>query len=340
MIQSLHVQNFRKHSDFTINFNKNITIITGENGSGKTSLIEAIYIGLVGKSWRSNFNEITRRGCEWWRVDIIDDNQDKRTIKFQNNQKEFNINKQKFSRLPQKNRKDVILFEPQDLNLLYGSPARRRDFIDGFITNLDYKYSKTLSRYNRVLRQRNNLLKNNVGQDELFVWDVQFADLAAEIIETRQRFISIINKLITDEYQKIAGNKDKMEIKYNYGSPSKIPNRQKILNTLHNNYQIEILHGYSSVGPHQHDLEFILNNKPAAETASRGENRTIILALKNIEYQLKKDTSPLILLDDILSEFDEKHQKNLLKNFENAQIIITGVKSLKITKKLAILDIV
>ena len=85
-------------------------------------------------------------------------------------------------------------------------------FIDNFISGQDYKYSKTLSRYNRVLKQRNNLLKNNISRDELFVWDVQFADLAAEIIEIRQKYIDRINHFITDEYRKIAGNKDEITI--------------------------------------------------------------------------------------------------------------------------------
>jgi len=323
-IKSIRVQNFRKHRDFRVEFKKNITIITGENGIGKTSLIEAIYIALTGKSWRSNFCEITKNNKEWWRVDIVFDDNKKRTVKFQSNQKEFEIDGKKFSLLPQKNKMPIILFEPNDLNLLYNSPSRRRDYIDKFIAGIDIKHQKNINKYERILKQRNNLLKEGATRDELFVWDIQFADLASEIITKRAEIINEINKLITREYQKIAGKKDKITIKYSYSTTPSL--RQSILNDLHKSYQKELILGHTTLGPHQHDVLFGFNNKPAPQTASRGEIRTIIWALKNIEYQFNIDSSPLILLDDILSEFDENHQNNLIKNFSDQQIIITGVK--------------
>ena len=342
-IKSLRVQNFRKHKDFKVDFKKDVTIIIGENGIGKTSLIEAIYIALTGKSWRSNFNEITKQKSDWWRIDVMVDDE-KRTIKFKNNQKTFEIDGKKFSRLPQKNKMAVILFEPSDLNLLYNSPSARRDFLDKFITGTDIKHQKNINKYEKILRQRNNLLKNGATTDELFVWDIQFADLASEIIIKRIEMIDKINKYITREYKKIANKPDKITLKYSYPITVNVntkPNlRQNILSELHNNYKKELLIGYTSLGPHQHDILFQFNNKSASETASRGENRTIIWALKSIEYQFNSENSPLILLDDILSEFDENHQNNLIKSFTNQQIIITGVKSLKNRKNLAIFNIV
>ena len=356
-IKSLRVQNFRKHRDYKIEFKKNTTIITGENGIGKTSLIEAIYIALTGKSWRSNFAEIIRRKCDWWRVDIEFSNGEKRIVKFKNGQKTFQIGGKEYSRLPAEHKIPTILFEPSDLNLLYGSPARRRDYFDRFISGINPTHQKNINKYERILKQRNSLLKDNAKADELFIWDIQFADLAAEIILARTEMIEKINKIITHEYQKIAGKKDKVEVKYSFPvilrvsrsemlqnpeCDSAIKNhlRTVLLSDLHKNYQRELILGHTTIGPHQHDILFSFNNKPAAETASRGEIRTIIWALKNIEYQFNFEKSPLVLLDDILSEFDENHQNNLIKSFKGQQIIITGVKPPKTRKNLAIINIV
>jgi DNA replication and repair protein RecF len=326
MITSAHLQNFRKHADYRINFSDK-TIIVGPNGSGKTSILEAVYVSLVGRSWRSNFEEITRRGQNWWRVDVVASD-DKRSIKYKDDAKTFEIQHKIFGRLPNQLKKPVILFEPQDLNLVFGSPARRRDFIDKFAGNFDKNHQKSLSKYQRVLKQRNQLLKNQATRDELFVWDIQFAELADKIIKIRENYVSKINKVISEEYQKIAGLPDKIELKYE----SILKTKQAVLNKLYENYTLEKNSGYTSVGPHQHDLSFIFNHKDASSTVSRGENRTLILALKNSEHTLLKDSSPVVLLDDIMSEFDETHQKNLLNGFAGSQVVITSVKSPKDSK--------
>jgi len=330
MIEKLRVQNFRKHRDYGVEFAPGINLIIGPNGSGKTSLIEAIHITMRGKSWRSNFGEITKKGATWWRIDC-----DERTVKFQDDKKVFEIDHKKHFLLPEILKKSVVLFEPQDLNLLYSSPARRRDYIDNFISGLEENYRKTISKYNRILKQRNSLLKKLAPQSELFVWDIQFAKLAAEIVQTRKKYLKIINKSINEEYQKIAKSGVKIALKYQ-GS---YETEQEILGALNHNYQYETIQGCTSVGPHQHDILFLFNKKTAVTTISRGENRSLILALKNLEYSLKKSDQPLILLDDVLSEFDEAHQKNLLATFKNEQVIITGVKTPTNIKKAKIIKL-
>jgi DNA replication and repair protein RecF len=330
MIQKIYVQNFRKHDKYELEFPQHKTIITGSNGSGKTSLIEAIYISLIGKSWRSSFKEITKTGKTWWRIDL-QDNQLERTVKY-NKEPVFSINNTEFKRLPTKFKQAVILFEPSDLNLLYNSPAARRNYVDKLISSLDLEYNTILRRYDRILKQRNNLLKQNSMRDDIFIWDIQLADAAASIILTRRNFIKQINKYLTDEYQRIDGSNNNLIIKYPYYTTDINKTRQEILSELHNNYQYEIKSGHTSVGPHQHDFGFYINNKPAMPIISRGENRSVILALKNIEYIFKKEYLPLILLDDVLSEFDDKHQENLLGSFNDNQIIITSVKAPASTK--------
>lgn len=326
MVDILRVQNFRKHNDYEIKFKPGVNLIIGPNGSGKTSLIEAIYIALQGKSWKSNFEEILNKKSDWWRVDYQN-----RIIKFQDQQKTFVIDNKAHQRLLEQYKKPIILFEPQDLNLLYRSPASRRDWLDGFIIGLEPDYRKTTNKYYRVLKQRNSLLKNQASKEQLFVWDIQFASLAAIIIKTRKRYIDMINQEIEKEYQKITSKKTTIVLRYDY----KISSEQEILNTINSNYQYEITSGHTSVGPHQHDIEFLVNYKNAAKTLSRGENRSLILALKDLEYNLKKSEHPLILLDDILSEFDELHQENLIHNFKKEQVIITSVNKPKGIKNIS-----
>ncbi|MDR1969869.1 MAG: DNA replication and repair protein RecF, partial [Candidatus Nomurabacteria bacterium] len=261
MIKSLRVQNFRKHTDFTINFKPGITIITGANGCGKTSLIEAIYIALQGKSWRSNFTEILRddgkRTTDWWRVDLEFSDGEKRIVKFKNSVKSFEINAKTSARLPAKSRKPTILFEPNDLQLLYGSPTRRRDFFDRFIIQTEPSHATNLRKFERVLRQRNNLLKQGATPDELFVWDLQFADLSEKIIFLRDKWIKEINEKLTDEYQKIATSRDGITVKYI--APQK--SRQQILNQLKHDF----IEGrpYTKTGPQTHDIKFKINDHDA-----------------------------------------------------------------------------
>ena len=327
MIKGVRVQNFRKHSDYSIEFKHNKNIILGPNGSGKTSLIEAIYIAHTGKTWRSSMDDITNINKTWWRADIKYDDNQSRIVKYSNNESNYIINDMNFKRLPNKYKMSVILFEPNDLNLLYGSPSHRRNFLDKFISSLDIEYSRLISSYNRILKQRNILLKKSSSKNNLFVWDIQFADVASNIIIKRKEFIEKINKLLPTEYQKIDNHKTNLVIEYPYYSSNINAIRQNILNELHDNYYNEITFGHTSVGPHKHDIFFSLNKKEASSMVSRGENRSIILAIKNVEYSFKKEYSPVILLDDVLSEFDEKHQTNLLHNYSDNQIIITGVKA-------------
>lgn len=327
MVDELQIQNFRKHRKYNIKFKPGINLIIGPNGSGKTSLIEAIYISLQGKSWKSNFDEILNKSSEWWRIDYQN-----RVVKYNNQKKHFIINNKTHTRLPEQFKKPVIIFEPQDLNLLYRSPSARRDWLDGFISGLEPDYRRILNKYQRVLKQRNSLLKNQASKEQLFVWDIQFSSLASLIIKTRKKYLKIINKEIEKEYSKITSQKTSVFLDYKY----EIESEQTILNTINLNYQYEIISGHTSVGPHQHDIVFYVDQKDASKTLSRGENRSLVLALKNLEYSLKKKEHPLVLLDDILSEFDDKHQENLINNFKNEQVIITGVNKPKNIKNIAV----
>ena len=224
----------------------------------------------------------------------------------------------------------VVLFEPDDLQLLSGSPTRRRNFLDYFLSQIFPSFQLALARYNKALKQRNNLLKrNNVSKDELFPWNLMLAEYGAEIISKRQDFLELLNSKIEEVYFEISGVKDEIKIDYLGEKVSK----NEILAILSENIERDKILGYTNFGPHKHDIQFIFNKKPAQNVASRGENRSLVLALKFIETDILADLTskrPIVLLDDVFSELDDDRQKLLTKHFSKYQTIITSTNEIKV----------
>ena len=335
ILKTLRVQNFRTHSDFILEIGEKSTLISGANGSGKTSLLEAIYFALQGTSFRSSDKEILRNdGSSWFRIDLKDSKDSLRTIIFNNavqkSKKQFLVDGNKKARLSANLRIPVVLFEPDDLQLLSGSPTRRRNFLDYFLLQIFPSFQLALARYNKALKQRNNLLKrDNVSKDELFPWNLMLAEYGAEIISKRQDFLELLNSKIEEVYFEISGVKDEIEIDYLGEKVSK----NEILAILSENIERDKILGYTNFGPHKHDIQFIFNKKPAQNVASRGENRSLVLALKFIETDILADLTskrPIVLLDDVFSELDDDRQKLLTKHFSKYQTIITSTNEIKV----------
>ncbi len=335
ILKTLRVQNFRTHSDFILEIGEKSTLISGANGSGKTSLLEAIYFALQGTSFRSSDKEILRNdGSSWFRIDLKDSKDSLRTIIFndavQKSKKQFLVDGNKKARLSSNLRIPVVLFEPDDLQLLSGSPTRRRNFLDYFLSQIFPSFQLALARYNKALKQRNNLLKrDNVSKDELFPWNLMLAEYGAEIISKRQDFLELLNSKIEEVYFEISGVKDEIKINYLGEKVSK----NEILAILSENIERDKILGYTNFGPHKHDIQFIFNKKPAQNVASRGENRSLVLALKFIETDILSDLTskrPIVLLDDVFSELDDDRQKLLTKHFSKYQTIITSTNEIKV----------
>ena len=308
----LRVQNFRSHADCTVSLPEEITIITGPNGSGKTSLIEAIYLAYSGKSWRSNFEEICCHAdgvcSDWWRIDLADTtNDDCRTVKYQRGQKSFIIDDKPYKRLPASARRPIILFEPGDMQLLYGSPLRRRQFIDRFIAQLEPIHQTELNKFERVLKQRNNLLKQETwSQDEMMIWDIQFSTLSHAITTRRRQYLKKINLMLQQKYAEIAGVDVSVRLRFNAGAPASV---DEIMSRLAASTE-----RVTPIGAQKDDYRFIHNHSDAKVAASRGENRTIIFAMLSVLVDLARasyDGRVLVLLDDIDSELDQQHRTNL-----------------------------
>lgn len=334
VVTKLSIQNIRSHVGFTTELSPKVTVITGQNGSGKTSLIESIYIALQGSSFKGTDKDVLKIDSPWWRIDVIIDDGIKRSITFnpdkERYKKQFLVDDKTTYRLPSKNKYPIVLFEPEDLRLLHGSPSRRRQFIDRFISQLNAEYAVAIRKYERALKQRNNLLKKGiVKSDELFVWDIALSEYGAYIIEQRTIFIERINETLNTIYDDIAGVGDSVSVHYSHTSIGDI--KQKLLTELHNALQKDQYTGNTSVGPHRHDVVFRFNNTPALSSASRGEIRTIVLALKFLEVSIIEQITnikPVVLLDDVFSELDETRQKALSDKVRDNQIIITSTHTL------------
>ena len=326
MSHFLRLQNFRCHQDYQVELPSELTIITGPNGSGKTSLIEAIYLAYQGKSWRSNFDQIRRQTghqlSDWWRIDLTDQTRETtRTIKYQSGQKSFTINDRVYCRLPLAMKVPVILFEPGDMQLLYGSPTRRRQFIDRFIAQLEPVHQRELNKFNRVLKQRNILLKqDDYSAEELMIWDIQFSDLSSTISQRRRQYLQDISEMLSVEYQQIAGSNQMVQLRFSPGAPT---TSQAIMHRLTGSHD-----RLTTIGAQKDDYKFIFGGSEAKSVASRGENRTIIFALLSIITKLARQQygdQVVILLDDIDSELDYSHRVNLydLPSFQSHTIATT-----------------
>lgn len=333
-VSKLAVQNVRSHRQYEIDLASGVTVITGPNGSGKTTLLESLYIALQGSSFKGSDSDILQTDQPWWKIDIILDGEEKRTIKYNparpSGRKQFVIDTKTTARLAPKHKYPVVLFEPEDLRLLHGSPARRRQFIDRFISQLNPLYGVALRKYERALRQRNNLLKRfNTPIDQLFAWDIALSDHGAYLIEQRIAFIEQLNSRLNEAYYDIAQTNDTVSIHYSHTFVGDI--KQKLLTELQAHGDRDRLVGNTSVGPHRHDVIFQFNNSPALAVASRGEARTIVLALKFLEVDIIEQLSgnkPLIILDDVFSELDLSRQKALSDTIRTHQIVITSTHTL------------
>lgn len=324
IIKQVRLVNFRNHKNYQLNCENMTTLIVGENGSGKTSVLEAIYIALRGRSFRAVDREILMRGEEFYRLEILYENRRKITVVFDGMKRYFLMEEQKKMRLPKEYKYPIVLFEPNDLNLIQSSPSKKRGYFDVILGQLDERYSGALNRYEKALRQRNELLKQGVGESEVFVWNLLLAKYGVEINKKRENLRKEINERLTEVYRTIADNNDEVELRYDFEDL----NESGYLKKLDLGFEKDRITGCTNFGVHRNNYSFWFNGVEAEGSASRGEVRSIILALKFIEAELirvKLEKNPLILLDDVFSELDEKRQSALVSNFKNNQVILTSV---------------
>lgn len=334
IIQSVKLVNFRSHDEFLLQCNKKTSLLVGENGSGKTSVLEAIYEALRGKSFRATDEEILKRGTEFYRIELDFTDGTKTIVLYDGQRKQFLVEDKKKTRLPKKNRYPIVLFLPEDLHLVATSPTKRRNYFDRVISEFNESYGNSLLKYEKALRQRNELLKkykideddNKVIDRDFFSWNILLAKYGLEIRNYRKQYLDKLNAEFNQVYHSIVENGDQVFLKLNlFGGEI---TEADYFNRLENEFRRDLILGHTGFGIHRDDFIFLFNEKEADGTASRGELRSMILAMKFIEADLifrETGKRPVVLLDDVFSELDNVRQKSLVKNFKDNQVIITSV---------------
>lgn len=330
IINSIELTNFRNHSHYLLRCSEETSLILGANGWGKTSILEAIYILTRGKSFRATDRDIIKRSTDFYRITLSYQNGETITATYDGKAKFFTIVDKKTKRLPAKHKYPIILFVPSDLNLISHSPGRRRDYFDHIFSQLDESYSSHLSRYHKAIKQRNELLKStNVTKESLFSWNLLLAKHGTALRDKRNQFTTELNSLLTSTYRSIAKTKDEVEIIYH--TEVTTSTESAYLEALESATDRDLYLGHTTFGVHHDDYLFVFNHQPADANASRGETRSIILALKFIEANLIDKylhQTPVILLDDVFSELDATRRRCLIDNFKHHQVIITSVENL------------
>lgn len=330
-IRSLQLANFRNYESLSLEFSEGTNILYGDNAQGKTNILEALYLVATTKSHRSvRDRDMIRFGCQEGHI---------RTVLIKNGvdyqvdmhlraakTKGLAINGQKLKRASQlMGLLHIVFFSPEDLTIVKNGPAYRRHFLDMELCQLDGEYLFNLNHYNRIVDQRNRLLKeiwNNPDLEAtLDVWDDQLADYGTKIIARRREFMEQLADLIGDIHLRLSGGREHLSLQYLPDTEAAALKEKLLQNRERDKYLKS-----TSVGPHKDDFSFVCNEIDLRKFGSQGQQRTCALSLKLAEIELVKKMigdSPVLMLDDVLSELDTNRQNTLLDSLGGIQTFIT-----------------
>lgn len=340
-IDELKLIDFRNYSEANITFNPELNVIIGDNAQGKTNIVEAIFYSSFGKSFRtSRDRELIRDGSDMAYIKIGC----KRRYKdlsielrlWKNKKKEIKINRYNLSKLSELlGNINVVVFSPEDISLIKGGPAERRKFIDRELSNISRNYYNSIMSYNKVLNQRNNLLRSCQFNPSLIntidIWDNQIIDYGVKVMRIRKNFIDKLNAISNSLHKKITNNKENIELKYitniKYDDKDFEESvKSNFKDCLLKKRDLEIKRGHTIYGPHKDDIGIYVNDKDIRVYGSQGQQRTSALSLKLSEIQIIHDEVgeyPILLLDDVMSELDKERQRYLVEGLDDVQIFIT-----------------
>ncbi len=331
IIKSLELMNFRNYEFLDLKFSEGTNILYGDNAQGKTNVLEAIYLSATTKSHKGSKDKdivcfdkeeahirtyLAKEGIEY-KIDMH---------LRKNKSKGVAVDGQKLKKAADLlGLLNVVFFSPEDLSIIKNGPAERRRFVDMELCQLDNFYLYNLNHYNKIVNQRNKLLKdmyfNPQLKDTLNIWDFQLVSFGSKIIERRRMFVGQLNEIIYGIHKKLSGDREELIIKYE--PDVEIDDFETILKK---NQEKDIKLKQTSVGPHRDDFSFMTGNIDIRKFGSQGQQRTAALSLKLSEIEIvkkiTKDT-PVLLLDDVLSELDSNRQNYLLNSIGNIQTIIT-----------------
>lgn len=331
IIESIELKSYRNYDKLHIDFNQGTNILYGDNAQGKTNILEAVYVCCTTKSHRGS--------------------KDKELIQFEREESHIKLNIRKndvpyridmhlkknkakgvaVNGIPIKKASElfgivnVVFFSPEDLNLIKNGPIERRRFIDLELCQLNKLYVYALVQYNKVIAQRNKLLKELMFKPEyeetLDIWDMQLVQYGKEIIGFRQEFVNQLNDMITDIHRKLSGDREELVLVYEPNTAA-----DEFEARLKKSRSQDLRQKTTLVGPHRDDVSFVINQIDIRRFGSQGQQRTAALSLKLAEIELVKQLVhdyPILLLDDVLSELDSKRQDHLLSGINHIQTMIT-----------------
>jgi DNA replication and repair protein RecF len=335
LIKNLTLRNFRNHENIQIDFDPKLTFIYGENGLGKTNILEAIHLLSSTKSLRSEYDkDLILHEQKFLKINSQIENSDDKfnlelTVEKSNDFGNKSIKKVKINNVPKSLSNfggilKSVIFTPADLDLIFSSPSSRRKYLDSIFYQISHNYKKSVLDYTKALKQRNKLLEiikeTGSGREQLEFW-TNFLIKEGQIIQNeRQRFFDFLNENIISLNEKLELKDFEIQFKYLKNEISKT------------NFEVyeskELMLGTTLIGPHKDDFEIYLNRKDVSQFGSRGQQRMTLTALKILELDFIFQTTnekPILLLDDIFSELDEKHKNAVLKLVNEQQTIITSV---------------
>ncbi len=339
-ISKIKINNFRNYELQEINLEKNINVFYGENAQGKTNIIESIFLCSMGRSFRTNKDkEMIKLNSENSIIEIEYQKTDRDgKIKIElGNRKNVFINGIKVKKLSELlGNINVVIFTPDDINILKGGPQNRRKFLDIMISQLKPNYMHNLNSYLKTLEQRNNYLRQireeNKDENLLEIWDEKLAEYAVTICKYRNEYIEKIKEKIRKIHNEITDNKEEIEIEY----ITECDNKENFLNLLRGRRKLDIIKGFTTKGVHRDDFVIYINKKRLDIYGSQGQHRTAILSLKLSELNIIEEEIgeyPILLLDDFMSELDQKRRNHFLEKIDNTQVIITCTDKIDIENK-------
>lgn len=338
-IENINIRNFRNHEDLTLTFDKDVTFIVGPNGSGKTNILEAIHLLSTTKSPRAKHDR-----------DVINYNQNFCTLngRFNIGEETTELNLQiiksdKFENASSKKAKvnkvakslsrfcgifNTVLFTPEDIEIITGSPSGRRKYIDFVLFQTSSEYKRDANQYMKILKQRNKILElireEGRGYDQMEYWTEQLIKYGKSIQRQRTHMFDYLSKRLKEKSKDLNDGKVEFDIAY---SPNEISKER-----IEEYGQREIYAKATLVGPHRDDFTIFMNGKDVSNFASRGQQRSAMLSLKlsEIEYfEMETNEKPVLLLDDILSELDKRHREAVFEVIGKNQTILTDTEALE-----------
>ncbi len=339
-LKSVELKNFRNYNNEHLFFKSGINVLVGKNAQGKTNLLESIFLCAIGKSPRTaKEKDLIKWDCSYAKVVIeierLSGNKKIEFYLFENQSKSIKINGFSLKKIGElMGEFNAIYFSPDELKLVKASPVERRKFMDISLSQISKTYFYNLSKYNKILIQRNKLLKvspnKKVLLETLPIWNEQLAEVGAKIILDRKNFISKLKTFTASSHKYLTHEKELLELEYmGIKGDNEEQIKENFLTSLKTDAEKDYSMGYTTSGPHRDDIKILLNNVDVRNFGSQGQQRTSALSLKLAELEFYNSIFgeyPVLLLDDVLSELDDERKNKLLDKIKNFQSIISCTK--------------